>query len=243
MFKNRLRANSFGSQAAAYDAYRPRYPDAMIDDLLESGAKSILDVGAGTGIASQQFRERGATVLALEPDSRMATVATRKGIEVEIDFFEPWQPSGRTFDLVVFGASFHWVDPTVALPKIRGILRPGGHLALMWNRLAPTGAAREDLNAIYAGYWDVGSVDPNGHLAEVEATLVAAGYDVATQTYPQTRHYSRDEWIDFAFTHSQYLTLTAEQAIELRAQLAERIGADGVSAAGDALTILATPRR
>jgi SAM-dependent methyltransferase len=241
MFKNRLRASSFGSQAAAYDAYRPRYPDAMIDDLLSGGARAVLDVGAGTGIASQQFVDRGAAVLALEPDSRMAAVALSKGIEVEIDTFEQWQPNGRTFDVVSFAASFHWVDSSVALPKVRDILRPGGHLALMWNRLAPAGAMRDDLNAIYAGYWDVGATNPNSGVDELVTVLTAAGYDVTTHLYPQTRLYSREEWIDFAFTHSNYLTLSAEEAAELRARLSERIGEEGVSVGGNALTVLAAP--
>ena len=241
MFKDRQRANSFGSQAEAYDAYRPRYPDVMIDDLLAGGGRTILDVGAGTGIASQQFAERGARVLALEPDPRMAAVARTKGLEVELGTFEQWPSNGRTFDLVVFAASFHWVDAAIALPKIHGILRPGGRLALMWNRLAPTGEIRDELTSIYAGYWDVGTADPNSGSDEVVAALTAAGYDVATHQYPQTRQYSREQWIDFAFTHSNYLTLSAERAAELRARLSELIGPEGVSVYGNSLMIVATP--
>jgi SAM-dependent methyltransferase len=243
MYKNRLRANSFGSQAAAYDAYRPRYPDAMIDQLLAGGGRSLLDVGAGTGIASQQFVERGADVLALEPDPRMAAVARLKGIPVEIDYFEQWNPNGRTFDLVVFAASFHWVDPAVALPKVLALLNADGRLALMWNPLTPTAPTPDDFAAIYADYWDVGTTHPQADIEELETTLTCAGYDVRTHRHPQSYQYSREQWLDFAFTHSNHLTLSAERGAELRSQLAERIGSDGVSVSGDALTILATPLR
>ena len=34
---DRRRAESFGSVAAAYDRYRPSYPDALIDDLVDLG--------------------------------------------------------------------------------------------------------------------------------------------------------------------------------------------------------------
>jgi SAM-dependent methyltransferase len=242
MFKNRLRANSFGGHAAAYDAHRPRYPDAMIDELLAGGARSILDVGAGTGIASLQFAERGADVLALEPDPRMAALARLKGMPVESDYFEQWAPSGRTFDLVVFAASFHWVDPAVALPKVRDLLHPGGHLALMWNRLTPTDPTSEDLAAIYADYWDVGNPRPDADLEELVATVADAGFEAAIHTYPHSYQYSRDQWLDFAFTHSNYLVLTPDEASELRARLYERIGPEGVAVGGEALTIVATPR-
>src|SRR4029077_6377697 len=98
----------------------------------------VLDVGAGTGIASEQLLAKGVNVLAVEPDPRMADVARNKGIRVEIGTFEGWDPAERHFDLVVFGSSFHWVNPDIALPKVHELLSSGGRLALMWNRLFPT---------------------------------------------------------------------------------------------------------
>ena len=85
------------------------------------------------------------------------------------------------------------------------------------------GGAPGRTEPIYAGYWDVGTADPNSGSDEVVAALTAAGYDVATHQYPQTRQYSREQWIDFAFTHSNYLTLSEERADELRAEV---VGAD-----------------
>ena len=69
LFTNRERANSFGGAAQNYDTYRPRYPDRLIDDVLAPDAHRVLEAGAGTGIASMQMIERGADVLAVEPDS------------------------------------------------------------------------------------------------------------------------------------------------------------------------------
>lgn len=236
---NRLRANSFGGAADSYDAHRPRYPDQMIDDLMALGVRRVLDVGAGTGIASQQFAERGADVLAVEPDARMAAVAQVKGIRTEIDTFERWEPAGRTFDLVVFAASFHWVDPAVALPKVRDILADGGHLALLWNRLTPTNPTRDDFEAIYRDYMDTRTPSVEGNLDDLVAVLTAAGYTAAQHTYPCSVHHSQKQWLDFVFTHSNHLTLAPDKAAELRARLADRIGSGGVSVGGEALAILA----
>lgn len=241
LFTNRLRANSFGGEAPAYDAHRPRYPDGMIDELLTEGARLVLDVGAGTGIASQQFAERGADVLAVEPDARMAAVARLKGIPIELATFERWEPAGRRFDLVVFAASFHWVDPAVALPKVRTVLRAGGRLALLWNRLVPTSPTREDFAAIYGDYMDVDATPAHHDLADLVATLSAYGYTVEQHIYPLGFHYTRDQWLDYAFTHSNHLILSAAQAAELRERLADRIGAEGVTLGGDALVIVAAP--
>jgi SAM-dependent methyltransferase len=212
-----------------------------MDDLLASGARRVLDVGAGTGIASRQLIERGAEVLAVEPDTRMAAIAHEKRISTEIATFERWEPDGRRFDLVVFGASFHWVDPAVALPKVRDVLTDGGRLALIWNRLEPTRPTRADFEQIYRDYMDVDARTTDGRPDEVVAMITAAGFTVAQRKYPHSLHYSAQQWVDLVFTYSNHLTLAADKASELRVRLAERIGAAGVSVGGDALAILATP--
>jgi SAM-dependent methyltransferase len=241
LFTNRERANSFGGAAHNYDAHRPRYPDQLIDDVLASGAHRVLDVGAGTGIASMQLIERGADVLAVEPDTRMAAVAQAKGIPVENATFEQWEPAGRRFDRVVFAASFHWVDPAVALPKIHEILGDGGKLALIWNRLRPTRPTRAEFESIYRDYMDVETHRGDGNPDEIANLLTAAGFTVTQRRYPHDLHYSAQQWVDIAFTFSHQLILPAEKATDLRARLAERIGPAGVSVGGDAVAILCTP--
>ncbi|HME76897.1 MAG TPA: class I SAM-dependent methyltransferase [Mycobacterium sp.] len=241
LFNNRKRANSFGGAAHNYDTYRPSYPDQLIDDVLAPGVRRVLEAGAGTGIASMQFIERGAELLAVEPDTRMAAVAQAKGIPLEIATFEQWEPAGRRFDRVVFAASFHWVDPSVALPKIRGILNDGGKLALIWNRLRPTNPTRAEFESIYRDYMNVEHRSADGNPDEIVDLLTAAGFTVTQRRYPHDLHYSAQQWVDIAFTFSNQLILAADKAAELRARLVERIGHAGVSVGGDAVAILATP--
>jgi SAM-dependent methyltransferase len=241
LFTNRERANSFGGAAQSYDTHRPRYPDQLIDDVLSPGVRRVLEAGAGTGIASMQFIERGADLLAVEPDTRMAAVAQAKGIPVEIATFEQWDPTGRRFDRVVFAASFHWVDPAVALPKVRDILCDGGKLALIWNRLRPTKPTRAEFESIYRDYMDVDRRSTDGNPDEIVDLLTAAGFTVTQRRYPHDLHYSAQQWVDIAFTFSHQLILAADKATELRTRLVERIGSAGVSVGGDAVAILATP--
>jgi SAM-dependent methyltransferase len=241
LFTNRERANSFGGAAHNYDTHRPRYPDQLIDDVLAPSARGVLEAGAGTGIASMQFVEKGADLLAVEPDTRMAAVAQAKGIPVEIATFEQWEPAGRRFDRVVFAASFHWVDPAVALPKVRDILSDGGKLALIWNRLRPTNPTRAEFESIYRDYTDVDRRSSDGNPDEIVDLLTAAGYTVTQQRYPHDLHYSAQQWVDIAFTFSNQLILAADKAAELRTRLVERIGPAGVAVGGDAVAILATP--
>ena len=223
----------------------------MLDELVGSSAVRVLDVGAGTGIASRQLLSRGAELLALEPDPRMAEIAAESGIAVEVATFEDWDDAGRTFDVILFAQSFHWVDPVVALPKIRRLLADGGRLALAWNRLFPVQPSRADFAEVYRDFLDAASplvtATPTGGTgsgmdsADVLAEIEAAGFAVQQLTYERGEQYSREQWLDLVFTYSNHLVLPADRATELRAGLAAMIGDGGVQVGGDTLLILAQP--
>src|SRR5918911_1671033 len=87
---------------------------------------------AGQGEAGQVV-DAGCRVLAVEPDPRMAEHARADGIEVEVATFEEWDPRSRTFDAVIAGQSWHWVDPLLGAPKAAQVLRLGGRIALFWH--------------------------------------------------------------------------------------------------------------
>ncbi|OBC04205.1 methyltransferase type 12 [Mycobacterium sp. 852013-50091_SCH5140682] len=240
---DRRRAESFGAASDDYDRYRPRYPQALIADLVTTAGLATLDVGAGTGIASVQLINAGATVLAVEPDSRMAGVAAGKGVTAEIATFEDWQPAARTFDLVVFAQSFHWVQPRPALAKVRSILNAGGRLVLLSNRIVPKSPTWADLDDIYSDYLgdERSSIVDATRLAEVTALIEDGGFTVEHRNVVEQLHYTTEDWLNLVFTYSNHLTLPTSARDELRGRLAERIGPHGVDAVNDALAVVCTP--
>lgn len=237
---DRHRAEAFGLAADDYDRYRPRYPCSLIDGLIENGHLRALDVGAGTGVASAQLLEAGAEVLAVEPDSRMARVATSKGIRVEQATFDDWQPAGRSFDLVVFAQSFHWVEPQRALQKVASILRPGGRLALLSNRLTPVSPTRQELDEAYAGVLDASQRPPIDavHDEELMEMIREHGYSTERRHVTERFHYTTDGWVNMMFTHSNVLTLDPVRRSQLRSRLEQRIAVAGVDAEDDATAVV-----
>ncbi|GAA0675192.1 class I SAM-dependent methyltransferase [Kitasatospora atroaurantiaca] len=133
-------AGSFGSVAAEYDAGRPSYPDQLFDELERLSGRplkgaDVLDVGAGTGIATRLLAARGARVTAVEPSPGMA--ARLHAVSPEIPLVKATGDAlpfhDRTADLITYAQAFHWTDPDRSIPEAIRVLRPGGSLALWWN--------------------------------------------------------------------------------------------------------------
>jgi SAM-dependent methyltransferase len=130
-------AESFGNEAERYERTRPRYPNAMVDAIITASPGSrVLDVGAGTGISARPFQQRGCQVMGVEPDERMAHIARDSGLDIDIARFEDWEPARRTFDVVIAGQAWHWVDPELGASKAADVLAPVGRIALFWNAMS-----------------------------------------------------------------------------------------------------------
>ncbi|GII94068.1 methyltransferase type 11 [Sinosporangium siamense] len=195
-------AESFGVDPERYDRSRPRYPDAMVRAVAEAPGLDVLDVGVGTGIAARQFRAAGCRVLGVDVDARMADLARRGGIEVEVAAFETWDPAGRTFDTVVSAQTWHWIDPVAGAAKAAEVLRPGGRLAVFWNTFRPPPGLAEAFAAVYRRVMP-GSPAPD---ADGYEPLHAKAADGMRQTgvfgepelwrYEWEHSYTRDEWLD-----------------------------------------------
>ena len=133
----------FDHVALAYDAYRPDYP-AQLFDTLESAMGQpllrarVLDVGAGTGIASRALAGRGADVVAVDPGPGVLGVlrsrSTSRVLPVVGDGNALPVRDGA-FDLVTFGQSFHWTAPLRSVPEAARALHDRGVLAVFWNHL------------------------------------------------------------------------------------------------------------
>ena len=129
------RARSFGSVAEAYDRGRPAYPAEAVGWLTGGEAKVVLELGAGTGKLTRELVDQGHAVFATEPDEAMLAILRERVPEVsaKVATAEEIPAHDRSVDVVVVAQAFHWFDHEVALPAIARVLKPGGHLALVWN--------------------------------------------------------------------------------------------------------------
>jgi SAM-dependent methyltransferase len=132
------RGRLFAQVADLYDDVRPDYPDEIYDVLAAQTAGlaglAVLDLAAGTGLATRALNARGAAVVATDIAEGMLTTLRRRTPSVPVAVARaehlPFGPG--VFDLVVCATAWHWVETEPALREIRRVLRAGGHLALWW---------------------------------------------------------------------------------------------------------------
>ena len=134
-------ARGFGSAAGAYRRGRPGYPAEAVAHVaaalgIGEGA-SVLDLGAGTGKLTEAIAATGARVVAVEPVQAMREQLgqTLPGVEAIDGTADAIPLAPAAVDAVTVGQAFHWFATRAALGEIHRVLRPGGGLALLWNRL------------------------------------------------------------------------------------------------------------
>jgi ubiquinone/menaquinone biosynthesis C-methylase UbiE len=126
---------SFGAVADAYDRARPSYPRDAVSWLVASDFAHVLELGAGTGKLTEQLDALGHRVIATDPLEPMLRHLVRRLARPRavLATAEQIPLRSRSVDAVIGAQAFHWFDLDRALPEIARVLRPGGHLGLVWN--------------------------------------------------------------------------------------------------------------
>jgi trans-aconitate methyltransferase len=239
----------FGEVAELYDRARPSYPPALIDDVVEAAHVAppdrALEVGTGTGKATELFAERGVGVLGLEPDPDMASMARHRcaayaDVGIEQSDFERWSSEDRRFPLLFSAQAWHWIDPATRYRRARVALQPGGLLAVFWTHPDWRHCAlREGLSKAYARIGGEASahgpmhpdIDPPALVTAWQAEIDTADGlgEAETRVYRWTKTYSTEDYVALLSTHSDHLILPAASRGKILEAIAEVIDGAGGS--------------
>ncbi|MBQ1050959.1 methyltransferase domain-containing protein [Micromonospora sp. C51] len=210
-------ALSFGTAAAEYDRYRPRYPAAALRWALVGidAPAQLVDLGAGTGILARGLLTLGHRVTAVEPDPAMrAQLTSLDGDALALaGSAEAMSLPDGYADAVLTGQAYHWFDRPRAHVEIARVLRPGGVFAPVWN-------LRDDACA-----W----VTELSRIAEIGDTVEYLRQSVTdfgdSFTSPEWAEFTHtttltpDELLGLVRTRSHYLTATPARRAEVDRQV------------------------
>lgn len=131
---------AFEALVDLYDAARPRYPRELFD-ALPSLAGDVLELGAGTGIATRELEPRAGRLVSTDLGPKMLGRLHERSpsVPVLVSRAEALPFRDASFDAVCGAQMWHWVDAPVAAQEVRPVLRPGGALAVWWNEVDADG--------------------------------------------------------------------------------------------------------
>lgn len=200
--------------------YRPPYPNAIFDLFarLIVAPRVTLDAGCGTGALTRGLARLAVRVDAIDPSEPMLREAQRltNGADANVRWIlgrAEDAPLSPPYGLITTGASIHWMDPAVVMPRFRDALAPRAYLAiadLEWNH--PEEPWRRDFVSLIKRYSPIEHRDDLGDLVR---SLENAGHFAKAGEH-------RTAPTRFTLSTADYLSLLASTSSLSRATLGER---------------------
>lgn len=206
---------SFEAVADEYDAARPSYPPGIYDALGALEGLLVLDVGAGTGIATRQLSARGASVIAIDPGRGVLARAVGRapGLRAVVADGAVLPVREGAADLICFAQ---------ACVEAHRVLSDRGRWAAWWSH------ARADAEDWFDAYWSVIECScPGTHRGQRGidwgATVAESGlFELDGRVVvPWIRKLSVDDWMTDQTSHSYVADLAEIDRDRLLSDLRE----------------------
>lgn len=130
----------FSSAAELYQRVRPTYPQEIVHWLIEelkiTPHATAIDLGAGTGKFLDYLTQATPNVVAVEPIAEMLEQLKIVHPEVHVQQASSHQIAlkSNSIDAILCAQSFHWFANLETLTEMHRLLKPQGHLGLVWNQ-------------------------------------------------------------------------------------------------------------
>jgi trans-aconitate methyltransferase len=201
-----------------FDRYRPRYCPELFADLIAyagiDGNKTVLELGPGTGQATEPILNTGCDYHAIELGENLAAKMMEKfgkkpNFQITVDDFITHDFGAQKFDMIYSAATIQWIPEQIAFAKTFDLLKPGGVLAMMLTR----GNYRESneelyqaIQAVYKEHFVPEMTYTHGSFQYTNA--INYGYtDMQRREYPTQRTLTAEEYVAFSGTHCDHIVI------------------------------------
>lgn len=207
----------FNSIPEEFDKWRPRYCDAVFEDVIRyasvTPASEVLEIGPGTGQATEPFLKTGCGYRAIELGEEFTAFLRNRfrqyeNMDVINADFETHDFGKDRFDLVFSAATIQWIPEEIAFPKVFEILKSGGAFAMMMtfsDEKGPNEALYEEIQKVYDRHFH--PEERYTCYLEYENTAKYGFPEMERREYPMTRVLTADEYVSWISTHAEHITL------------------------------------
>ncbi|MGW4096584.1 class I SAM-dependent methyltransferase [Mycobacterium sp. NPDC004974] len=210
----------FAGTAWHYARYRPGYPAAFLDDLVQGlsldGTGRLLDLGCGTGQLTLPLAAHVVEAVGMDHEPDMLAEASRQAQEAAVTNVS-WIHGNAAdlpgnlghFTLVTMGRSFHWMDREHVLAALDGMVDDDGSLVIAndSNLLLPTTPWQRAIQEVQRRFLppDYQHGPPpatnTGHTHE-QVLANSAFQQVNRRVYEFTRHWTIKQAIGYLYSTS-----------------------------------------
>lgn len=200
-----------------FDRYRSRYCREAFDAVIETASLApgvrMLELGPGTGQATDPLIDTGCDYLAIELGENLAAkmrekYGGRQNFRLVNDDFITYDFGMERFDLIFSAATIQWIPEEVAFAKTFDLLKPGGVLAMMklnGDYRTPNPALFEKIQQVYSAYFHPTEEYYRGFCYENCLNYGYTGWEC--RTFKTQRVYDAQGYVNFCGTHCDHLVL------------------------------------
>lgn len=239
---------SFDAVAETYHSVRPGYPEQLYTDIKEicniDRASRLLEIGAGTGIATVKLAKLNSKIVAIEPGVHLAAIArerTREYPNVEVceETFEDFRSSER-FDAILAFTSFHWLKEKDKYERVFKLLNEAGSLVLVWNYFFQTNSPvtvavnkvyHEFLSDVYPGQRGIHKINEEvfSIMIQREEKIIQNPlfYPVFMNKYLVKYNYNAETYPKFLNTLPKIIAVEEERRTKFLQQISEVVTRHG----------------
>lgn len=255
---------SFDVFAETYHSVRPGYPAQLYVDIKElcglDSTSRLLEIGAGSGIATVELAKFGSKIVAIEPGSHLAAIAKKqteetKNVEILEETFEDFESSDR-FDAILAFTAYHWIDEGIKYRKVLDLLDDVGSLVLVWNSFFLSDSpATVEVNRAYSEYFpdaypselSVAEVNEGVlaklHRREQEIVQNSLLYTVALRKYYTAYNYNVGTYPKLLNTFPKIVEVPEEKRKRFFTRISEIMGRHGAIAVPVLTTLIICKKR
>lgn len=234
---------SFNENPINYDKYRPDYTPELFEEIIKySGVccdSNTVEIGIGTGLATQPFIDLGCKIDAIEIGANLSEFCRKKfcncsNLTVHNISFEEYTAKSSSVDLIYCATAFHWLASDTAFKKIKELLVPGGTIALFWNNAIPSMdnlQLYDDIQAVYRKYAEVYE-DPRKDRKAIYKDrydlLVNQGFmNVESKYFYDSRTFSAKDYTKLLDTYSSHIMMNEDDRFQFNKEIEYVINKNG----------------
>lgn len=200
-----------------FDKWRPQYCKEAFDCIINrtelDSSKSVLEIGPGTGQATEPILKTGCNYLAIELGKNLYEFTKNKfknynNFHILNGDFEIYDYGDKKFDLIYSAATIQWIPEQIAFSKSFELLKSGGYLVMMTLRGDYKTLNETLYNEIQQVYSDYFKPDTPYTQKMIYRNALNYGFiDFQEFKFFSKREYNSKNYVEYLGTHCDHILL------------------------------------